>query len=221
MPNVGPIEGWRIATVARLPMWPSASPRPTVVVVLPSPSGVGVMAETTTYFAFGRSLSSSIASSLTLATSCPCGSSKCGPIPILPRCRTWAEGVPCARCRGQSEIQPSCTLSLRKARQHLAPPSLRRLDLVECEHVESGDAPGVLCDVREQRAHESAGLVSARPKHSRQPAGLAAPQTGQLRHPDLDGPPQQPCGVGHTSHPDVDRQLDPTPPHPLHPPLHG
>ena len=39
----------------RLPMCFIAWPRPTVVVVLPSPSGVGVIAVTTTYFAFGRS----------------------------------------------------------------------------------------------------------------------------------------------------------------------
>ena len=71
IPNVGPIDGWRIATVARLPIFTSASPRPTVVVVLPSPSGVGVIADTTTYFAFGLSRSSSMASSLILATSWP------------------------------------------------------------------------------------------------------------------------------------------------------
>ena len=40
-----------------------------MVVVLPSPSGVGVIADTTTYFAFGRSASSSIASSRIFATS--------------------------------------------------------------------------------------------------------------------------------------------------------
>jgi hypothetical protein len=48
-----------------------AWPRPTVVVVLPSPRGVGVTAETTTYFAFGRDASSSMASSLIFATSYP------------------------------------------------------------------------------------------------------------------------------------------------------
>ena len=53
MPNVGPIDGWRSATTARLPMRCSAWARPTVVVVLPSPSGVGVIAVTTTYFAVG------------------------------------------------------------------------------------------------------------------------------------------------------------------------
>ena len=45
-----------MAIVAFLPMWRNAMPRPIVVVVLPSPSGVGVMAVTTTYLAFGRSL---------------------------------------------------------------------------------------------------------------------------------------------------------------------
>jgi hypothetical protein len=34
--------------VAFLPMWRKAWPKPTVVVVLPSPSGVGVTADTTT-----------------------------------------------------------------------------------------------------------------------------------------------------------------------------
>ena len=71
MPNVGPIDGWRTAMVARFPMWRNACPRPTVVVVLPSPSGVGVTAETTTYRARGRSASSSMASSLILATESP------------------------------------------------------------------------------------------------------------------------------------------------------
>ena len=47
--------GWRRLMTALLPMCFIAWPRPTVVVVLPSPSGVGVMAVTTTYFAFGRS----------------------------------------------------------------------------------------------------------------------------------------------------------------------
>ena len=37
-----------MAMVARFPMWRKACPSPTVVVVLPSPKGVGVMALTTT-----------------------------------------------------------------------------------------------------------------------------------------------------------------------------
>ncbi len=71
MPNVGPMDGCRIAIVARLPMCLNPWPSPTVVVVLPSPSGVGVIALTTTYLAVGRSASSAIASSLTFITSSP------------------------------------------------------------------------------------------------------------------------------------------------------
>src|SRR5699024_8865082 len=58
--------------------------RPTVVVVLPSPRGEGVMAETTTYFARGRWASSSMAPRSILATPVPYGSRRCGPIPIAP-----------------------------------------------------------------------------------------------------------------------------------------
>ena len=71
MPKVGPIEGWRMVIVARLPMWLNAWPSPTVVVVLPSPSGVGVIALTTTYLARGRSASCSMASRLTFITCRP------------------------------------------------------------------------------------------------------------------------------------------------------
>jgi hypothetical protein len=49
------MEGWRMATVAVRSMWRNACPSPTVVVVFPSPSGVGVIAVTTTYVASGRS----------------------------------------------------------------------------------------------------------------------------------------------------------------------
>ena len=82
MPNVGPIDGWRTVTTERLPMWRIAWPSPTVVVVLPSPSGVGVIAVTTTYFARGRPASSSIASRRTFARLDPYGSRRCSPMPI-------------------------------------------------------------------------------------------------------------------------------------------
>ncbi len=82
MPNVGPIDGCRIATVARFPMCLNPCPRPTVVVVLPSPSGVGVIALTTTYLAAGWPASSAMASSLIFITSSPCGSSRCEAMPI-------------------------------------------------------------------------------------------------------------------------------------------
>src|SRR5262249_25435174 len=82
MPNVGPIEGCLIATVACFPMCLNPCPRPTVVVVLPSPSGVGVIALTTTYLAAGWPASSAMASSLIFMTSSPCGSSRLLAMPM-------------------------------------------------------------------------------------------------------------------------------------------
>jgi hypothetical protein len=46
MPKHGPSDGSRTHTIVFFPMLLSASARPIVVVVLPSPAGVGVMAET-------------------------------------------------------------------------------------------------------------------------------------------------------------------------------
>ena len=57
MPNDGPSEGSRRQSIAFLPIWLSASVRPTVVVVLPSPAGVGVIAETRMSLPLGRFLS--------------------------------------------------------------------------------------------------------------------------------------------------------------------
>ncbi len=57
--NVGPPEGCRIAPVTFLPLRASPGTNPIDVVVLPSPRGVGVMAVTSMYFAFGRSLNRS------------------------------------------------------------------------------------------------------------------------------------------------------------------
>ena len=54
IPNTGPSEGSRRQIEAFLPIRMSASPRPTVVVVLPSPAGVGLIAETRISFAPGR-----------------------------------------------------------------------------------------------------------------------------------------------------------------------
>ena len=53
MPKHGPSEGSRRQSIAFLPMWFSASARPTVVVVLPSPAGVGEIAETRISLPFG------------------------------------------------------------------------------------------------------------------------------------------------------------------------
>ena len=54
MPMVGPPEGWRMAAEERSPRRARPWTRPMVVVDLPSPSGVGVMAVTSTYLPSGR-----------------------------------------------------------------------------------------------------------------------------------------------------------------------
>src|SRR4051794_34478401 len=73
-------------TAALRPIAFSPCARPTVVVDLPSPSGVGVMAVTTTYRPRGRSASSLvIASSVTFALVGPYSSSSLSAIP-----RPWA-----------------------------------------------------------------------------------------------------------------------------------
>ena len=48
MPKHGPSEGSRRQIIVRLPAAFSASPSPIVVVVLPSPAGVGLMPDTST-----------------------------------------------------------------------------------------------------------------------------------------------------------------------------
>ncbi len=58
-PNTGPSEGSRRATTAFLPSRRSPSARPMVVVVLPSPAGVGVMAVTRISLPSGRGFSAS------------------------------------------------------------------------------------------------------------------------------------------------------------------
>ena len=55
MPKHGPSDGSRTQMAAFLPIRFSPSPRPTVVVVLPSPAGVGVIAVTRISLPRGRS----------------------------------------------------------------------------------------------------------------------------------------------------------------------
>ena len=55
MPMVGPPEGWRMAAVVFTPRLERPCTRPMVVVDLPSPRGVGVMAVTSTYLPLGLS----------------------------------------------------------------------------------------------------------------------------------------------------------------------
>jgi hypothetical protein len=67
MPNVGPMLGWRMQVNAFLPMRPRPWASPIVVVVLPSPSGVGVIAVTSMYLPIGRSANFSRTSRCTFA----------------------------------------------------------------------------------------------------------------------------------------------------------
>ena len=67
MPNDGPSDGSRSAHIAFLPMKLSASVSPTVVVVLPSPAGVGEIAVTRISLPFFLSLSDLTYSIETLA----------------------------------------------------------------------------------------------------------------------------------------------------------
>ncbi len=75
IPNIGPSDGWRIAAMVRQPIRFSAIESPMVVVVLPSPSGVGVIAVTSMYFPSGRPASRFITGSVTFALCLPYSSS--------------------------------------------------------------------------------------------------------------------------------------------------
>src|SRR5919204_5735505 len=83
MPNTGPSDGCRMAAIVRQPMRFSAMLSPMVVVVFPSPRGVGVIAVTSMYLPFGRPPSRFITSSVTFALVRPysSSSSSCNPSP--------------------------------------------------------------------------------------------------------------------------------------------
>ncbi len=71
-PNTGPSDGSRMAISAFSPMWLNAWPRPTVVTVLPSPIGVGVIPVTRMSLPSSPSaVMRSMASRLTLALCSP------------------------------------------------------------------------------------------------------------------------------------------------------
>ena len=76
-PNTGPIDGSRMAIAVFLPRWARACPKPTVVVVFPSPAGVGLIAETRMSLP-GRGGAVDNASSAILALKRPYGSRYCG-----------------------------------------------------------------------------------------------------------------------------------------------
>ncbi len=90
IPKVGPMEGWRIQVKTGLPRAVKPWESPMVVMVLPSPSGVGLMAVTTTYFPLGRSVSVSRIS-------------KAGPWPYIPR-TAGGSGLRCRPARATSAM---------------------------------------------------------------------------------------------------------------------
>ena len=81
IPKQGPKDGSRRAMMALFFMRPNASPRPTVVVVLPSPAGVGLMAVTSTSFPSGLSFTLSHSLSVSLALYLPYSSRSSSEIP--------------------------------------------------------------------------------------------------------------------------------------------
>ena len=78
-PNTGPNDGSRVALIARCPSPCSACVSPIVVVVLPSPAGVGVIAVTRIRSPSGPSFRASIAARVTLAFVRPYGSISSAP----------------------------------------------------------------------------------------------------------------------------------------------
>src|SRR6266699_3428039 len=180
MPNVGPIEGWRMATIAGRPICASAWPRPTVVVVLPSPSGVGVIAETTTYLAFGRPASSSIASSLIFATSWPYGSSRCCPMPIIAAISGIGSSFArraISRSFGNVTATPLPPTCLTQSREHLLPPLLSGLDFVEGENVDAGHLHVRSRQLRHQTRREAIRSETPRLDHANKPVLVAAEES--------------------------------------------
>ena len=75
MPNTGPSDGSRSAMTAFLPIFAIAWPSPAVVVVLPSPAGVGLIAVTRISFPSGPSFRREKSPSLSFALKRPYGSS--------------------------------------------------------------------------------------------------------------------------------------------------
>src|SRR5713226_5376697 len=186
MPKVGPIDGWRMATVAGRPMRVRAWPSPTVVVVLPSPSGVGVIADTTTYFAFGRSASSSIASSLILATLLPYGSRRWGPMPM----RAAMSGIGTSRARraisrsGGNEVTAICFSSPGdQALERLLAPALGGFDLVECEEVQPRHVALGGGKLRQKPRRETLRIVAAGLHHAHKPVGVALQEPRGISQP--------------------------------------
>src|SRR5690606_16519826 len=120
IPKVGPIEGWRNVSTDVRPMWFNPWASPTAVVVLPSPSGVGVMAVITTYFAIGRSAIVLTTDGSILATWRPYGTRYSSSIPSWAAISTggrrvadWAISRSEGRVGGDTDVIIALSLSAR------------------------------------------------------------------------------------------------------------
>ena len=115
MPKTGPSDGWRMAAMVRDPTRLSAIESPMVVVVLPSPSGVGVMAVTSMYLPFGRPASRFMSDSMTLALCLPYSSSSSSSMPRP--AAISAMGFMRARCAiSRSDIMGALSCRLSRGR---------------------------------------------------------------------------------------------------------
>ena len=103
MPKQGPSEASLIQTAAFLPIAFRPSPRPTVVVVLPSPAGVGLMAVTRIRWPSFSFASDLMNASDTLALSCPYGKRCSFEMPILAAI-SWIGFLLAARAISISDI---------------------------------------------------------------------------------------------------------------------
>ena len=96
-----------------------------------------------------------------------------------------------------------CCLSDRGGRglessQRLSTPLLGRLDLVECEDVESRDQPAGRGQVRPQAGEESVRAVATRLDHAEEPVGVSAQEPRRLADADPHVRPQRAtCGDRH------------------------
>src|SRR5690606_30969840 len=119
MPKLGPSEGSRTQTTVLRPIRLSASPRPIVVVVFPSPAGVGLMAVTRIRRPSGRSCSEAMKSLESLALSwpkgsrCSCGISSFAPI-------SWIGLQDASRAISMSDFTSAIRPALLLAIQNLA-----------------------------------------------------------------------------------------------------
>ena len=169
-PNTGPTDGSRSAITVFLPMRLSASPRPIVVVVLPSPAGVGLIAVTRTSLPSGRSASESRKSRSSLAMWLPWKSSASSGMPTCPAISAMG------RMRLARAMARSCDMAKGSVN--------RGGRSVSCRRARRPGAAGAILDVRCPR-HGSTVPPHALPVHRAPDPGA----TTESNSHDCDRPP--------------------------------